>query len=215
MHLLVKTLHNVSSRYAPSRILSFTFVHIFKTLQLIDLKGHVSRDMLSQELLLGEGSIKTLIKHLKMENLITTTKKGTTMTERGKKLYYTIASYLPSETAVPKCSIAIGQYNYATILRGQKIIPIISGIEQRDIAIKAGAKGATTLVYKNKFLTADTDYDALIDEKEINHMLVENLNPEEGDVLIIGYDDQDIIRAELAAKAAALFTIENHNNHQL
>lgn len=213
MHLLVKTLHNVSSRYAPSRILSFTFVHIFKTLQLIDRNGHVSRDTLSQELLLGEGSIKTLIKHLKMENMITTTKKGTTMTEKGKKLYFTIAKYLPSETAVPKCSIAIGEYNYATLLRGQKITPITSGIEQRDIAIRAGAKGATTLIYKSKFLTPDTDYDALKDEKIIQNMLVEKLNPKEDDVMIIGYDDHSIITAELASKAAALFTLENHHAH--
>lgn len=212
MHLLVKTLHNISSRYAPSRILSFTFVHIFKTLQLIQLKGHVSRDLLSKELNLGEGSIKTLIKHLKMEDLITTNNKGTVMTEKGKKIYSTIYQYLPAETVIPKCSIAIGEFNYAVLLRNLVTV-IRTGIEQRDIAIRAGAKGATTLIYKNKFLTPDTNYDALRDEKEIEKMLVEKLNPKEDDIIIIGYDDFSLITAELAAKAAALYTLESHNMH--
>ena len=99
---MVNTLKAISSRYAPSRILSFNSAHVFKTLQLLKRDGHVSRLLLINELGLGEGSIKTLIKHLKMEKLILTTQKGTMMTERGEKIFEEMSQYICSETQVPK-----------------------------------------------------------------------------------------------------------------
>jgi len=64
MHKYVRTLTKIASRYAPSRILSFDSTHVIKVLQLLEEEGHVSRNLLCQELSLGEGSIKTLVKHL-------------------------------------------------------------------------------------------------------------------------------------------------------
>ena len=140
MHLVVNTLKAISSRYAPSRILSFNSAHVFKTLQLLKRDGHVSRLLLINELGLGEGSIKTLIKHLKMEKLILTTQKGTMMTERGEKIFEEMSQYICSETQVPKSSISIAEYNHAILLRKMKFA-IKRGVEQRDAAIKVGAKG--------------------------------------------------------------------------
>ena len=77
MHQYFKILENISGRYAPSRILSFDMVHVFKALQLMKNRGHVSRDLLCQELDLGEGTIKTLLKHLKMHDMISSTNAGT------------------------------------------------------------------------------------------------------------------------------------------
>ena len=48
MHTYVKTLQNVAN-YAVNRMqsfVSFDMVHVFKTLQLIEVYGHVSREML-------------------------------------------------------------------------------------------------------------------------------------------------------------------------
>ena len=84
MHTYVKALTQIASRYAPSRMLSFELVHIFKVFQLLNKKKHVSRALLCQELSLGEGSVKTLIKHLKMQGLIHSTNHGTILTEKGK-----------------------------------------------------------------------------------------------------------------------------------
>jgi hypothetical protein len=66
-HVYVKALAKIASRYAPSRALSFNFVHLFKTLQLMEYKGHMSRASLCKELSLGEGVIRTLLKHLKIK----------------------------------------------------------------------------------------------------------------------------------------------------
>ena len=89
MHTYVKTLQNVAN-YAPDRMqsfVSFDMVHVFKTLQLIEEYGHVSREMLCEELELGEGEIRTLMKHLKMQNLIESTNAGTKMSNKGNSFF--------------------------------------------------------------------------------------------------------------------------------
>ena len=137
--MYVKALIKVTDRYAPSRTISFDVVHIFKTLQLIEQKGHVSRDILSIELGLGQGIIKTLIKHLKMQKMIYTTNSGTKMTEKGKSIFSQLLTSMPVEMIIPRCSVALGKFNYAVLLK-QFNFAIKSGIEQRDAAIKIGAK---------------------------------------------------------------------------
>jgi hypothetical protein len=211
--MYVKTLEQISSRYAPSRILSFDIAHIFKALQLIDTRGHISRETLCKELNLGEGSIKTLVKHLKMKHMIKTSNAGTKMSDKGKDLFEELLSSVPTECGIPKCSIALGKFNYAVLLR-QLSFAIKSGIEQRDAAIKMGGIGATTLLFRNgKFMMPTANYDSLRKEPRIHSLLIEKLRPEDGDVIIIGSDDKDGRIAELAAKNAALMTISNHDKH--
>ncbi len=214
MHLVINTLNSISSRYAPSRVLSFNSAHVFKTLQLIDREGYVSRLLLINELQLGEGSIKTLIKHLKMEKLIITTNKGTTMSERGRKIYEEMSRFICAETQIPRSSISVSVFNYAVLLKFVKYA-IRQGVEQRDAAIKMGAKGATTLVYKDgKFMIPGTKYNALRDEKALEKLLKDKLNPVDDDIIIIGSDDSSIVLSELAAKSAALYTLESHGDHK-
>lgn len=216
MHMYVKALIKVADRYAPSRNISFDIVHIFKTLQLMEEKGHASRDILSRELGLGHGIIRTLIKHLKMQKMIYTTNSGTKMTEKGKSVFSQLLASIPVEMSIPKCSVALGKFNYAVLLK-QFNFAIKSGIEQRDAAIKIGAKGATTLLYKDaKFVmpSSGMTYDPLKKEPQIRTLLIERFNPlEEGDAVIIGSDDGSTKTAELAAKSAALFTIMDHEKH--
>src|SRR5919106_2200497 len=213
MHMYIKALFKVAGKYAPSRSISFDIVHIFKTLQLIEDRGHVSRGLLSKELALGGGIVNTLIKHLKMQDMIHTTKSGTKMTDKGRSIYSHLRSSIPAELNVPKCSVALGKFNYAVLLK-QFNFAIKSGIEQRDAAIKMGAKGATTLLYKDRgFIMPSNDgtFNLLQKEPEICKLLINRLQPiEEGDVIIIGSDDTSKRSAELAAKSAALLTIMDH-----
>jgi hypothetical protein len=213
MHAYVKTLQKVANRYAPSRALSFDIVHVFKTLQLIQERGHVSRDGLREELELGEGTVKTLFRHLKMQNLIESTNAGTTMTKNGNLFFSELSDSMPREIGLSKCAITLGKYNYAVLVK-QMSSAIRSGIEQRDAAIKMGASGATTLLFKeNKFLIPRIDYDALKDDHHLSEQLIKNLHPQDGDVLIIGSDNRSKKKAEFAAKSAALVTIMSHEKH--
>jgi predicted transcriptional regulator len=214
MHTYIRSLQKICNNYAPSRVISFNMVHVFKALQLIKSRGHISRDLLSKELGLGEGSIRTLMRHLQMNNMIKATNAGTTMTQKGKALLLELLSSIPTEMNLPKCSIALGKFNYVVLLK-QHSHAIKSGVEQRDAAIKIGAKGATTLLYKqNKFvMPSSINYDSLQKEPKISKLLIRMLNPEEGDAIIIGSDDMHKKRSEFAAKSAALLTIMNHEKH--
>jgi hypothetical protein len=214
MHTYIRSLQKICNNYAPSRVISFNMVHVFKALQLVKSRGHISRDLLSKELGLGEGSIRTLMRHLQLNNMIKATNAGTTMTQKGEALLLELLSSIPTEMNLPKCSIALGKFNYVVLLK-QHSHAIKSGVEQRDAAIKIGAKGATTLLFKqNKFvMPSNTNYDSLQKEPKISKLLIRTLNPEEGDAIIIGSDDMHEKRSEFAAKSAALLTIMNHEKH--
>ena len=216
MHTYVKALTKIASRYAPSRILSFELVHIFKTFQLLDKNEHISRVLLCQELALGEGSVRTLVKHLKMQNLVKSTNGGTRLTEKGKVLSSELLQSIPSEANMPKCSIALGKFNYMILLRKYGFA-IKSGIEQRDAAIKIGAVGATTLLYKDRKFIMPGAYDnknSLQKEPHVVKLLINKLKPEDDDAIIIGSDNKSLRTAEFGAKNAALFTIMNHEAHR-
>jgi DNA-binding transcriptional regulator LsrR (DeoR family) len=202
----IRALEKVASRYAPSRLLSFEAVHVFVALQLISKNKRVSRDTLSKELSLGEGAIKTLVKHMKMKGLVETSNRGTEMTARGEAIFEGISSFIPAEMSLPESHVALGSYNYAVLVREFGFV-VRSGIEQRDSAIKRGATGATTLLYREgRFVMPDSGQDPLKREIVLKRQLAQTLKPQEGDVVIIGSADNRKI-AELAAKGAALATI--------
>jgi hypothetical protein len=111
------------------------------------------------------------------------------------------------------CSVALSRFNYSVRVRDFGFA-VKLGMEQRDAAIKMGAIGATTLLFKdNKFIMPASSNDSLKKEQPVRKMLVEKLNPREGDVIIIGSADSNQKIAELAAKNAALLTIFSHEKH--
>jgi len=205
-------LSKVADRYLPSRILSFNTAHIFKTIQLINEQTRVSRATLVDELGLGEGSVKTLVKHLKMNGLVETSRGGMRLSEKGKRLYSKLSDAIPHESPIPKCSVGLGKFNHSILLKGVAS-GISSGIEQRDYAKFMGATGATTLLYENeRFLMPGQTHDSLKNERQIRKLVMESLLPQDGDIIIIASAD-DRRTAELAAKYAALMTISNHHKH--
>lgn len=212
MHNVIKLLDKVAERYYPSRVLTFETAHIFKTLQVMHHNEKASRSLLIDEIGLGEGSVKTLVKHLKMKNLVETSKAGMWLTGKGETLFSNISTAIPAEADIKECSITIGRFNHAILVKGLAK-EVGSGIEQRDAAIKIGALGATTLVFRdNKLFTSDKSYDIPVKDQKLTSLIIEKLKPENNDVIIIASADNKKI-ADLAAKRAALETISNHEKH--
>lgn len=212
MHQVIRLLSRVAERHAPSRMLSFDLVHVFKTMQMMANSKKISRSQMIQELGLGEGSVKTLVKHLKMHGLVENSNAGMWLTNKGETLYNKMHVLIPREMDIAKCSVALGKFNHAVLLKGMAY-NIRSGIEQRDAAIKAGAVGATTLICKNERLVLPrTGEDMMRNDQKIHLLIMEKLSPEQNDVIIIGSSQSKKI-AEMAAKSAALYTIEDHEKH--
>lgn len=213
MHNVVKLLGKVAQRYYPSRVLSFESAHIFKVLQIVHTNTKASRSLLMEEIGLGEGSIKTLVKHLKMNGLVTTSKSGMTLTNKGIVLFSKLNEAIPAEAVIRESPTTIGKANHAILVRGISE-NVGSGIEQRDAAVKIGALGATTLLFRdNKLFTSDKSYGMPIKDRKLTSEVVKKLRPENGDVVIVASAEDKKI-ADIAAKRAALETISNHENHQ-
>ena len=155
---------------------------------------------------MGEGAVKTLITHLKEEGLASSLRAGTFLTKRGRRFVSDIHKIISGECEVPKCSISLGKNNHAILLRSLAK-EIRTGIEQRDASILYGASGAITILYKkNKFVFPNEETDCLQKDKKIRSLFLENLQPQEGDVIIISTAAEPFV-AEIAAKSSALFTL--------
>jgi hypothetical protein len=205
----IRLISKVAERHAPSRMLSFELVHVFKTMQMMDENKKIGRSLMMQELGLGEGSVKTIVKHMKMSGLVENSNAGMWLSNKGKSIYTKLHILIPKEMDIPKCSVALGKFNHAVLLKDMAY-NIRSGIEQRDASIKAGAVGATTLVFRNeRLLLPGTGEDLMRNDQKIHSLIIEKMRPEENDVIIIGSSQSKKI-AEMAAKSAALYTIEEH-----
>jgi len=199
---ILEIVGRVSSKIAPGRFPSFAEAHVLKALEEISLEKSVGRLKLSRDLCLGEGETRTLVKHLKNEGLIEVSKSGISLSEAGRKLLLSLRTVLSEQVAIPSTPLTVERFNFAVRVTGMKN-SVRYGLEQRDAAIMAGAKGATTLVFtKNGLTLPGTGEDVSRSGSDVIAAL-SKLSLKEGDVVIIGSADEKI-RAELGAKTAAL-----------
>lgn len=203
-----KLLESLLEERAPGPYPSFSVYHLIKGLELIAKTSQVGRGKLSEELKIGEGATRTLIERLKTVHLISVSKKGCSLTEKGKKIWNEFESIFPQKTNLEKNELALADCNVAVQIRdrGDRVR---TGIEQRDAALIAGAKGAMTLVFKGKRLvmpniSEDVSQDFPIAFRQITALL----KLRENDVVVIGSADS-WSRAEYGALAAAWTLIEN------
>jgi hypothetical protein len=99
--------------------------------------------------------------------------------------------------------LTVGSFNVAVLVRDAASV-VKTGLEQRDTAIKAGAPGATTLIFSRNKLTMPSveEKDILKGISSIHEMLVSKLHPKENDIIILGSGENKRL-AELGAKMAA------------
>lgn len=203
-----KAIEKVLKPKAPGPSLTFKEFHVLEAIELMGREKYVGRVKLSKELGLGEGVIRTLLKHLKNNNLITINpKKGCKLTGKGEKVYRAISSRIVGPFEIPKNPIAIGDFNVGVMVR-DAAKAVAYGLEQRDVAVKVGALGATTLIYTKNFLAMPgVDENCFKDNPEIFDLIVSRFTPKEGDVIIIG-SAQTLEKAKLGAMAAAFETLK-------
>ena len=203
-------IERVASKIAPGRAPSFNEAQVVKALEIIGAYETVGRIRLSKELGLGEGATRTLLKHLKKEGLIESSRHGITLSEYGKKLFANLRSKISEGKEVPNSSLTIGPFNVAVLVR-DAAHGVKRGIEQRDTAIKAGALGATTLIfYRNKLTMPSSEEDVFKGIPSIHDMLVSKLGPKENDIIIVG-SGENKISAEIGAKMAALKLLKSES----
>ncbi|MFA5365293.1 MAG: DUF4443 domain-containing protein [Candidatus Bathyarchaeia archaeon] len=197
---ILDVVEKVTRKIAPGPTPSFNEAHVVKVLELVSSNETVGRIRLSKELSLGEGTTRTLLKHLKNEGITQSSRSGIKFTDTGAKLFSDLQSRLSEGVDVPSSPLTVGAFNIAILVK-DTAKTVKSGMEQRDAAIKSGALGATTLVFRNNKLSLPTGEEAI--SKDMHDELILQFHPAEDDVIIVG-SAENKEAAEIGAKMAAL-----------
>jgi hypothetical protein len=192
------TLRRIAENSAPGRAPSYIEAQAMKALEIAS-EAPIGRAALGRRLGLGEGVVRTLVRHMRAERLIEVTPRGIGVAEAGRALLDEVRMRISGGVELPGSPDAVGAHNYAVLVHGASA-RVRLGVEQRDAALMAGARGATTAVYRGGvFLVPGLGrpLDAALGGE------LKALSPREGSVAIIGSGDSPM-EAEIGAKAAAL-----------
>jgi len=181
----------------------FEFLDLFL---ILDKEGLIGRKRLSERLGLGEGAVRTMLQRLRNESLIEVLGKGgCRLSEKGVRIVNSLKKVLrdvgPIDLELPWSYPS----NYAVIVRNASE-SVRKGLEQRDEAIRAGAKALMVLTYVDGRLLMPGVADLTSEKPEFASSLIGLLKPENGDVILISAGDtlREARRGALAA-AQTLF----------
>jgi len=206
---LKKFLESLLEEKAHGPYPSFSVFHLIRSFELIAKTSQVGRGKLSEELKIGEGATRTLIERLKIARLISVSKKGCSLTEKGEKIWEEFKSIFPQKTHLERNELALADCNIVVQIRGGGD-RVRTGIEQRDAAVIAGAKGAATMVFKDKKLVMpNISENVSHDFPTASRQITALLKLRENDAVVVASADT-WSKAEYGALAAAWTLIENN-----
>ena len=168
-------------------------------------KKKTGRKNLVKELEIGEGSVRTILKRLKDDGLITSSKLGHELTAKGERK---VLEYLGKFTSPER--FESGEIELVEGERTEKCLIVVSnsaekikrGMEQRDTAFSAGAKGALVIVFRKGRLEFPAPDTKLSDFPEMLERL-KKLNLKDNDTVVISFG-KTYAKAEDGAIAIAL-----------
>lgn len=154
---------------------------LYCTLYMLSRNSSVGRRKICRELDLGDGSIKGLLSLMRDQELITTSKEGSSITPYGLELVDRIG-IIPVSINVGR--FVIGQHQNGALIRGGAR-QISNGTEQRDLAIRSGGEGCTTWVVRDgrMFMAPDMDMEEL--SPGFSKTVLESVDAEDGDALVV------------------------------
>jgi predicted transcriptional regulator len=203
---IIRVFEGLWKERVPGPFPSFSEHHFVKAIEVIGDEGPVGRIRLSEVLRLGEGATRTLIKRLKGVGLIKISKLGIELSPSGRKLLDELRSKIVQSATVSKNPLTVGTYNVGILIR-DSAHKVRYGVEQRDAAIKIGAKGATVLIFKDGRLSAPAlSNNVARDWPKVAKQILEVFHPKENDVIVIGGAETKG-EAEDGARAAALILL--------
>jgi hypothetical protein len=194
-------LKQLAEQKAPGPTPSFSELHLAKAIEIIG-RERIGRLGLSERLGLGEGATRTLIDRLLEARLARISRRGCELTDRGLSIMKHLDSKLGPKVRVSRGPITVGPYDFGILVR-KGANSVSGGIEQRDAAVRAGANGAVTLVFKDgELLMPSTEGSETRQSPDAIAEIVKKFQPKENDVIVITGGDTERL-AEDGAWAAA------------
>jgi len=194
-------LEKITSEKAPGPSPTFSVFHLLRATELIAEKK-IGRSKLAENLKVGEGAVRTIINRLKAAGLILTSKSGCSLTVKGLKLWREYKSVFKKKIEIGKSELTLANYSFVILVKNRGL-KVKSGVEQRDAAVTAGAKGATTIMLKEgRLIIPSVSNNVAEDFPKAASQIAKILEPEENDVIIVGSAD-NLGKAEYGTLAAA------------
>lgn len=200
LYTFKQLLENIAREKAPGPFPTFSVYHLLCALEAIAQKP-IGRGQLAAKLEVGEGVIRTILDRLKDAGLIETSKAGCVLTANGRKLWDEWSSIV-EKVEIGKSELTFADFSFAILVKkcGHKVK---SGVEQRDAAVKVGAKGVTTIIFKNgKLVIPSVSDDVSKDFPKAAKQILTYLDPKENDVILVG-SANTLKEAEYGILAAA------------
>jgi len=147
------------------------------------IKGNISRNELVSKLGLGEGTVRTILDILKDKNLIYSTKKGHSLTEKGSLFFKKIEKSIVVKRLMLEDFYPELEKTVVLLKKADKNIKI--SFEQRDIAVKQGAEGAVILRFDKELYIPDADINFKESYKKAYDEILKCFDFKKGDILII------------------------------
>jgi len=192
----LEILKDLDHRKGPGHL--FSIAHFYLVLKIFsDEKKRINRSELASMLNLGGGSIRTVLNRLKDEKLIESIpRKGYRITEKGITILDELGNIILDFKKLDEVGdLALSNVNFGCHARGiNKLLE--SGIKLRDEAIKNGAIGATTLIFKgNNFKVLGINhFDIRRDYPNFFNELIEKFPQlKDDDIIIIVFAENEII----------------------
>jgi len=140
------------ARFGPKR--RFNQYHIWKALYSLS-RRKLGRKRLAEIVGIGEGSVRSIVSILLQDNLISIRQSGMFITPQGKKHLEEISLH---SVRIPDNPLIPGINNTGFLVKG-KGSKVGSGLELRDIAVRHGATGVTSIIQRKGKLTVAPDFD--------------------------------------------------------
>ncbi len=163
-----------------SQSAKFSDYHIWKALMCMDDSIPIGRKKLSQLLNIGEGSTRTLLGQLNKYGCTYTNKTGIYLSEEGVKIRNSV---LMDMVHMDVGYLTISDFDCAVRVP-YAANKVRYGREESDAAIRNGALGATTLVFKEGKLCFPGTIDRV--EPELEAMFNKAFRLRNDDVIVIG-----------------------------
>jgi hypothetical protein len=181
---------------------SFQSFHVLEAILVIGREAPIGRKRLAEVLGLGEGAVRTLIQRLRAWSLVGVVGRGgCALSEKGEELLRELERRLrdvgPVKLELPWSHPA----SYALIARDAAGM-VSRGLEQRDEAVRAGAKALMVLTYHGGRLLMPGVSDLSAERPEFASRLIRELGLVDGDVILISGGDS-LAEARRGALAAA------------
>jgi hypothetical protein len=185
-----------------------TPLQLLNALVLIEREGPMGRRTLANALQIKDGVARGLLERLAESDLVSVTEAGVELSKRGKQSLHKFLHQLSVKRIVPlEESDLIPDKPTMNVHVTGAYRPGMTGIDQRDEAIKAGADGSITVaVLDGKLVIPPDNKNLAVLAPRENARLRNEFKPSGRDLIIIGFGKDE--SSALAGAMAAVLSLK-------